>query len=123
MSEKSQDQLWDEWKTLVNMTASELSDWLDTEESRSVGDTDQGEESTGHKSGRRIVDILKTAKGDFSDSDWDHVAEVVGYIKRHGAQGGPADNLEESRWYYSLKNWGHDALGEKGVATENSPLD
>lgn len=39
------------------MAAAELEKWLETEESRSVGD-DGGGESTGHRSGRRIVQIL-----------------------------------------------------------------
>lgn len=107
MSEKSHDQIWDEWQDLVNMTASELEDWLETEESKSVGDTDEGE-STGHKSGRRIVKILDTNKADLSEDQWDHMAKVVGYIKRHLSQGGPDDDVETSAWRYSLMNWGHD---------------
>ena len=39
------------------MTRKELEDWLETDESRSVG---QGEgESKGHESGRRIVGLLE----------------------------------------------------------------
>ena len=34
--------------------------------------------------------------------------KVVGYIRRHLAQGGPAEDVEHSRWRYSLMNWGHD---------------
>ncbi|SHG81402.1 DUF3140 domain-containing protein [Marivita hallyeonensis] len=108
-SSKSKDQIWDEWKDLVNMTASELEDWLDTDESKSVGDSDEGE-STGHKSGRRIVKIKNTNKDDLSDDQWDHMATVVGYIKRHLSQGGPDDDVETSAWRYSLMNWGHDPL-------------
>ncbi|MEM1148999.1 MAG: DUF3140 domain-containing protein [Pseudomonadota bacterium] len=107
MSEKSQVQMWDEWQDLINMTASELDDWLETDESKSVGDTDEGE-STGHKSGRRIVAILNTKKADLSEDQWDHMAKVVGYIKRHLSQGGPDNDLESSAWRYSLMNWGHD---------------
>ena len=108
-SSKSHDEVWDEWQDLVNMAPKELEDWLDTEESKSVGDSD-GSESTGHKSGRRIVDIKRTNKDDLSDDQWDHMAKVVGYIKRHLSQGGPDDDVEESDWRYSLMNWGHDPL-------------
>ncbi|MEL6311521.1 MAG: DUF3140 domain-containing protein, partial [Pseudomonadota bacterium] len=66
MTSKSHEQVWDEWGDLVNMAPQELEDWLETEESRSVGDTDDGE-STGHKSGRRIVEIKRTNKSDLSD--------------------------------------------------------
>ena len=34
--------------------------------------------------------------------------KVVGYVHRHLAQGGPAQDVEHSKWRYSLMNWGHD---------------
>ena len=106
---KSNEEAWDEWKELVNMAPKELEEWLETEESKSVGDTGDGE-STGHKSGERIVEIKRTNKDDMTDDDWDHVRKVVGYIKRHKSQGGPDDDVEHSNWRYSLMNWGHDPL-------------
>jgi len=108
---KSKDQIWSEWRELVNLQPKELEDWLETGESKSVGNTDDGE-STGHKSGRRIVDIKRTNKDDLSDDQWDHMAKVVGYIKRHLSQGGPDDGKERSAWRYSLMNWGHDPLSD-----------
>ena len=97
------------------MAPAELEDWLETEESRSVGDSGDGE-STGHASGRRIVEIKRTNKADLSDDQWDHMAKVVGYIKRHCAQGGPDGDVEQSAWRYSLMNWGHDPLADDGCA-------
>ncbi len=109
MSSKSKDQIWSEWRDLVNMPPSDLKAWLETEASQRVGDSDSGE-STGHKSGRRIVDIQQTRKADLSDDQWDHMAKVVGYVKRHRSQGGPDRGVEASNWRYSLMNWGHDPL-------------
>ena len=106
---KSRDEIWDEWRTLVNMTPKELEDWLGTEESKKVGDSEDGE-STGHASGRKIVEILRTNKDDLSDGQWEHMGKVVAYIKRHTAQGGPDEDAEHSDWRYSLMNWGHDPL-------------
>lgn len=106
-TDKTREQIWDEWRELVNLAPADLEEWLETDESRSVGDSEDGE-STGHASGRRIVELLRTNKGELSDSDWDHMARVVGYIKRHCAQGGPDSNVETSAWRYSLMNWGHD---------------
>ena len=114
-SDKSREQVWDEWRTLVNMSPSELEDWLKTDESRSVGDSDSGE-STGHRSGRRIVDIKRTRKDELTDDQWDHMAKVVGYVKRHCSQGGPGEDVEHSAWRYSLMNWGHDPLADDGCA-------
>jgi hypothetical protein len=101
------DDVWDDWKSAVNMTAKELERWLETDESKSVG---QGEgESTGHKSGRRIVDILGTKKDELSDDDVAHMRKVVGYVHRHLAQR-PDGDVSETPWRYSLMNWGHDPL-------------
>ncbi len=52
-------QIIDEFDELVNMTPKELEEWLQTEESKSVGQSDSGGESKGHESGRRIVAILR----------------------------------------------------------------
>lgn len=110
-SSKSHEEIWEEWRELVNMAPKELEEWLETEDSKSVGDNDSGE-ATGHKSGRRIVEIKRTNKDDISDDQWDHMATVVGYIKRHLSQGGPDEDVEESRWRYSLMNWGHDPCSD-----------
>ena len=105
---KSHDDIREEWDDLVNMTKSELEDWLETDDSKSVGQKDGGGESTGHESGRKIVKILDKSKSDLGDDDYDHMGYVVGYIKRHLAQGGPDEDMESSDWRYSLMNWGHD---------------
>lgn len=99
------DEVWDEWKDAVNMSASELETWLDTDESKSVGQGDG--ESTGHRSGRRIVTILRTNKGDLTEDDVAHMRKVVGYVHRHGAQR-PSGDVADTNWAYSMKNWGHD---------------
>ena len=113
MSDKSREEIWDEWREKVNMAPKELEEWLETEESKSVGDSDDGE-STGHKSGRRIVEIQRTNKDELSDDQWDHMGKVVGYINRHCAQ--VPDEPEGSDWAYSLKNWGHDPMKDDGCA-------
>jgi hypothetical protein len=97
---------WREFKDAVNMTATELEHWLDSDESQEVGQKDGDQESTGHASGRRIVEILRTRKADLNDDDYDHMRKVVGYVHRHLAQ--RPEHPEHSRWRYSLMNWGHD---------------
>ena len=109
MAGKSRDEVWAEWMALVNLAPAELEGWLGTEESRAAGDRSEGE-STGHASGRRIVALKRTRKGDLTEDDWAHMRKVVGYIRRHLAQGGPAGDVEHSRWRHSLMNWGHDPL-------------
>lgn len=108
-SSKSKSEIWLEWNDLINIAPKELEEWLGTDQSRSVGDKN-GEESTGHASGRRIVTIKRTNKDDISDDQWDHMAKVVRYVKRHLAQSGPDDDKESSNWRYSLMNWSHDPM-------------
>lgn len=91
----------------VNMTASELEGWLDSDESKAVGQKDGDDESTGHRSGRRIVGILRKKKADLTDADLDHMRKVVGYVARHRAQR-PTGDVTDTPWRYSLMNWGHD---------------
>jgi uncharacterized protein DUF3140 len=100
-----------EFTEAVNMSASELSKWLDTDESQSVGQKSESGsgESTGHASGRRIVDLLKTAKADRTDADRAHMRKVVGYVHRHLAQR-PSGDVTDTPWRWSLMNWGHDPL-------------
>jgi len=108
VSDDRLDGIRDDWQEAVNMTATELEHWLDTEESRSVGQ-DEGGESTGHKSGRRIVEILRTKQADLTDDEIEHMRKVVGYVHRHLAQR-PSGDARDTAWRYSLMNWGHDPL-------------
>lgn len=39
--------------------------------------------------------------------------KVVGYVRRHLAQR-PSGDVEDTRWRYSLMNWGHDPLAHHG---------
>ena len=106
MDDDKKDEVFSDFTDCVNMQPKELEEWLETEESKSVGDNDGGE-STGHRSGRRIVEIKRTNKDDLTDSQYEHMQKVVGYVHRHTAQK-PSGDIEESDWRYSLMNWGHD---------------
>lgn len=99
-----------DFRGAVNMTASELEKWLKTEESQEVGQKPaSGAESVGHDSGRKIISILHKKKADLDDADEAHMRKVVGYVHRHLAQR-PSGDLKETKWRYSLMNWGHDPL-------------
>ncbi|MCW2165906.1 Protein of unknown function (DUF3140) [Microbacterium hydrothermale] len=101
------DQTRKDFDAAVNMTASELKKWLDTDDSKAVGQKKDGGESTGHESGRHIVRILERKKADLTDDDLAHMRKVVGYVKRHSAQK-PKGDITDTDWRFSLMNWGHD---------------
>jgi hypothetical protein len=100
------------FKALVNMTSRDLEKFLKTPESKRVGFKPKVDgESVGHASGRRIIQIQKKKAADLTDDDLRHMRKVIGYIKRHLAQGPHEESrVPESKWRYSLMNWGHDPL-------------
>jgi len=89
-------QIIDEFDELVNMTPKELEEWLQTEGSMSVGQSDDGGESKGHESGRKIVGLLEKNKSDYTDDDLEHMKRVNSFVKRHLGQG-PQSDIEDSK--------------------------
>lgn len=75
----------DEFNDLVNMTASEVGKWLESDESQSAGwpkETEDGN-SIGHSSGRKIVDILDANPSKdvdrYTDDHIQHMRKVGSY--------------------------------------------
>ena len=107
LDDKEKKEVKADFDDVVNMSASQLEKWLKTDESASVGQKKDGDdESTGHKSGEKIIDILGKKAADLSDDDYAHMRKVISYVRRHSAQ--QPEKVEGSNWEYSLKNWGHD---------------
>ncbi|WP_432117945.1 DUF3140 domain-containing protein [Streptomyces sp. bgisy032] len=109
MAGEEREETWSDFRELVNMSPAALEKWLASEESRSAGQHTDGGESTGHASGRRIVELLRTRRSDLTDDDYGHMRKVVGYVRRHLAQR-PSGDVRDTRWRHSLMNWGHDPL-------------
>jgi hypothetical protein len=97
------------FRDAVNLSPAELEAWLRSEPSRKVGQKRRGAESIGHASGRRIVALLRTDEADFDEADVAHMRRVIGFVARHAAQR-PRGDVTNTRWRYSLMNWGHDPL-------------
>jgi hypothetical protein len=112
MDEALKDDIARRFAVAVNMEPADLGSWLETEPSKGVGwprDRPEGVESVGHASGRRILKILATPSEKLSDDDYRHMRKVAGYVARHLKQR-PEGDVSETRWRYSLMNWGHDPL-------------
>lgn len=121
---KDQAEVVREFNELVNMSASDLESWLKSGDSRSAGwpksDGTADGETVGHNSGRKIVEILKSnPKQDpegYTENQVAHMRKVVAYCKRHLAQESAGneekspEELQKTKSYASLKNWGHDFL-------------
>ena len=96
---------------VVNMSPHQLSSWLKSEDSQEVGQKNGEDESIGHQSGRQIVELLERDKSDYTQEEIAHMQKVVSYVRRHSAQR-PQGDVKDTRWRFSLMNWGHDPLQE-----------
>ncbi len=96
-----------DFQDTINMTVPEIEQWLGTDYSKEVGQTQEGESgSTGHQPGRHIVEMLRH-QANYSTGDYAQMRRVVSYVQRHLAER-PYEDITETRWRYSLMNWGHD---------------
>lgn len=110
MDDRERAEVRTEFRRMGNMSACELGQWLESEQSREVGRRrDGGSESVGHESGCRILELKSKKVADLDDAHYAHMRKVVGYCHRHLAQRAKGD-VAETRWRYSLMNWGHDPL-------------
>jgi len=107
LDDQEKKEAYSEFSEVVNMTANALEKWLDTDDSKKVGQKDDDDaESVGHQSGKKIIRILQTKKADLTNDDYAHMRKVISYVRRHSAQ--KPQEVEGSNWLFSLKNWGHD---------------
>jgi len=119
-SQEEREQIYKDFKQAVNITSSDLEEWLKTEESKGVYfKEDETGELVGHESGRKIIEILHKKKADLVNTDYAHMRKVVGYVHRHTAQR-PSGNIDVTPWRYSLKNWGHEPKKSKVHKREES---
>lgn len=106
-----------EFRRVVNMPPATLRKWLESEESRSVDMAFGGEkvtgpaqrEAVGHHMGGRILQIKARKQAELSEADWADMRKVIGYVHRYRAQR-PKGDVSDTRWRWSLMNWGHDPL-------------
>ena len=106
------DQLWDEFHTVVNMSSRELREWLATADSGEV--TDALPDQAGSDRSRAVLDILSKRRTDLTPDDVEVMESVVAEIR--GERG--ADPLEskagDTQWRHRLMSLGHDPLKPAG---------
>ncbi len=98
-----------EFDELVTMTASELDQWLDTEEARSLADPHAWDAGAAQVGSLRVVDVLRTPEADLTDLDRAWMRTVVVTVRRL-LEARPQDPDELERWRLELKSWGHDPV-------------
>jgi uncharacterized protein DUF3140 len=105
------DELWDEFHRVVNMTSRELSEWLRT---RDAGeDTEELPDQAGTPTGQQVLAILGKRRQDLTPHDTDVMRRVVDRV--HAQR---RDDLEptagQSGWRHRLMSLGHDPLKPAG---------
>lgn len=110
--DQNQQQLIEEFNDLVNLSPKKLNKWLKTASSKTVGQKEKEGEAKGHKSGKKILKILKKDRSKYTEKDFKHMQKVISYVHRHLAQK-PSGEIKDTPWRYSLMNWGHDPIKSK----------
>lgn len=107
MAETVDDELWDEFHRVVNMTSRELEDWLRT---RDAGEDDEAlPDQAGTPTGREVLAVLGKRRGDLTSQDARVMRGVVDRVHRRRR-----DDLEptagDTAWRHRLMSLGHDPL-------------
>lgn len=101
------DELWDEFHRVVNMTSRELADWLRT---RSADENAEAlPDQAGTPTGQEVLHILGKRRTDLADGDTHVMRRVVERVHEQRR-----DDLEptagEAGWRHRLMSIGHDPL-------------
>lgn len=115
LTEEEKDETWEDWKRLVNMTPKELDDWAENPHRLKASiNREEAKEEGGIKSGydslHRIKRRVRKKRSEWTDDDWSHAKQVIGFNSRMlgNDPGKPVGETGRSKWEISLRNWGHD---------------
>lgn len=102
-----EDELWDEFHRVVNMTSRELEDWLRVQAADE--EFEQLPDQAGTPTGREVLAVLGKRRGDLTDADERAMRKVVDRV--HAQR---RDDLEptagQAAWRHKLMSIGHDPL-------------
>lgn len=101
------DELWDEFHHLVNMTSRELEEWLRTDAAGEVTEPTPGE--TGHELGEHVVHVLGKRRADLTGADIAAMERVVRRIRQQRGDE-PEPTAGDAHWRHRLMSVGHDPL-------------
>ena len=103
------------WKKLVNMSASEIERFMDTQLGKEAGLSrkearEAGGIKTGRDSARAIIRMKRTPVEDWSQNDWQWASRQISFISRMKGNIGKLrdEDGEPTRKLTSLLIWGHN---------------
>jgi len=112
--ERKRNETYKKWRHLVNMSASELERFYDSEDGQKAGLT-AGEArrqgiGSGRESARWIIKMKRTPKSEWTDEMWRWAGRQVSFISRMSGNEGPLydEKGRKTRKHLSLLIWGHN---------------
>lgn len=101
------DDLWDEFHALVNMTSAELRDWLATE---AAGETAEAyPDQVGAPESRTVLEVLGKRRTDLTEQDARVMRDVVATVRAERGEE-PEPTAGDAEWRHRLMSIGHDPL-------------
>lgn len=105
--EHPDDQTWDEFHRVVNMSSRELSEWLRTRDA--MPDDEPLPDQAGSPTGQHVLHILRKRKVDLTDEDLRVMRAVIDRV--HAQRRADLEpTAGQQRWRHRLMSLGHDAL-------------
>jgi hypothetical protein len=101
------DELWDEFHRVVNMTSRELEDWLRTRDSRE--EAEALPDQAGTPTGREVLAVLGKRRRDLTAADAHAMRRVVERV--HAQRRADLEpTAGQAAWRHRLMSIGHDPL-------------
>lgn len=101
------DDLWNGFHDLVNMTSAELRAWLTTEASNEA--TEEYPDQAGTPRSRTVLEVLGKRRTDLTEDDAQTMREVVEIIRSQRGEE-PEPTAGDAGWRHRLMSIGHDPL-------------
>ncbi len=111
---ENQKEVYDEWKSLVNMSSSELKSFLKTEDGKEAGlsksEASQLGIGSGQESASWILKMKEVPYTQWSNEMWSWAKRQISFIKRMSGNKGDLydDKGNKTRKHTSLLIWGHN---------------
>jgi hypothetical protein len=105
--QKVDDELWEEFHRVVNMTSRELTDWMRSESA--AEDAETFPDQAGTPVGQQVVHILGKRRSDVTGDDIEVMEQVVETVRRERGED-PEPEAGDADWRRRLMSMGHDPL-------------
>lgn len=108
-----QKETYGKWKSLVNMSSSELKSYMDSDTGKDSGlkqkEADAQGIDSGRESARAILRMKEKGVDNWTEADWKWANKQISFISRMKGNDGPLEkDGKKTRKYMSLLIWGHN---------------